>query len=472
MVSVTIAWISKGWITSFAVCVYFSNISIIQYTGGTKLSFNKINVNSDGNISGGLISMSELHPSQIHDYLHWYKKTNNASWLCFITAITLFFLAIDSRQKPVKLWLLTGATSALIGGRKMRESAQELNKRLGLISEASTLNFKSWIYQQTMPQSKLAVTIPAFDENWQPKNLITDPVNYIQKRQKHTAIVGGTGDGKSTFTQYLSSKIGGRVRIYDSDAKPDDWNWIDQQDVIGRKGNFAAINAAMAEDLRILEILVELRGTGGNSAIAGQERFTIAEEFPILADECDNAPVWIKRFAKRGRRYGQFICALAQNDTAENFALEGDKNTLYSCFVLVRLGAFAADYARTKLKDEKLAQWLKAGGKKRFLLDDQPCELDLSNWGAAPTTQNAIATTESKNHAETLQTLNEYEQFILNWGREHPGEILKARILTQSTRQFKGMNPDDIRIIFASMADRGIGAVVGEADQLGWQYSP
>lgn len=220
--------------------------------------------------------MSELHPSQIHDYLHWYKKTNNASWLCFITAITLFFLAIDSRQKPVKLWLLTGATSALIGGRKMRESAQELNKRLGLISEASTLNFKSWIYQQTMPQSKLAVTIPAFDENWQPKNLITDPVNYIQKRQKHTAIVGGTGDGKSTFTQYLSSKIGGRVRIYDSDAKPDDWNWIDQQDVIGRKGNFAAINAAMAEDLRILEILVELRGTGGNSAIAGQERFTIA----------------------------------------------------------------------------------------------------------------------------------------------------------------------------------------------------
>ncbi|MHC5732331.1 MAG: hypothetical protein ACYTXY_51395, partial [Nostoc sp.] len=72
---------------------------------------------------------------------------------------------------------------------------------------------------------------------------------------------------------------------------------------------------------------------------------------------------------------------MAQNDTAENFGLQGDKDTLYSCFVLVRLGQFGCDHARTKRKDPQLEQWLKAGGKKRFMVDDSPCEFDLSSWG-------------------------------------------------------------------------------------------
>jgi hypothetical protein len=139
--------------------------------------------------------------------------------------------------------------------------------------------------------------------------------------------------------------------------------------VIGRKGNFKAIDTAMGKDLEILEDLVQLRGEGGDNAISGRERFLIAEEFPVLVDECGNASGWLKRHAKRGRRYKQFILAIAQNDTAENFGLQGDKDTLYSCFVLIRLGQFGRDHARTKLKDPQLEQWLKAGDKRRFLIE-------------------------------------------------------------------------------------------------------
>ncbi|WP_157816690.1 hypothetical protein [Nostoc flagelliforme] len=197
----------------------------------------------------------------------------------------------------------------------------------------------------------------------------------------------------------------------------------------------------------------------------------IAEEFPILVDECDHATTWIKRHAKRGRRYKQFICALAQNDTAENFGLQGDKDTLYSCFCLVRLGQFGRDYARTKLKDPQLEQWLKAGGKRRFMVDDCPCELDLSNWGTTTIAQPETSGGGNEEVQEQAKPMNEFEQFILDWGQQHPGEVLKARILLQASRLFEGMQSDEVRIIFASMADKGLGEVEGNGDRLGWRWS-
>ena len=136
----------------------------------------------------------------------------------------------------------------------------------------------------------------------------------------------------------------------------------------------------------------------------------------------------------------------------------------------MRFGQFARDHARTKLKDERLEQWLKAGGKKRFMLDDCPCELDLSNWGGAIAYKNDTSRQDEGDKEPQLE-LNEYEQFIVDWGKQHPGEVLKARVLKQGSRLFEGDDPENVRIIFASLADRGLGEVVGEGDRLGWRWS-
>ncbi|MEH1786738.1 MAG: hypothetical protein V7L23_14445 [Nostoc sp.] len=417
-----------------------------------------------------------LHPSQLHQHLQMYAYAKWSSWGSLLLTVGLLSLGA-SLPRQSKTWVLAASVGTLEVGRRHRQTAKLLRESLGDIDRASRLNFQALARTQTQTSAQLALTVGSIDVNWKPDNLITDPVEYIQKKQKHVALVGGTGDGKSTFTQYLSSKIGGRVVVYDSDAKPDDWSWLAQKDVIGRKGNFKAIDTAMGKDLETLEDLVQLRGEGGDNAIAGRERFLIAEEFPILVDECDNSTHWIKRHAKRGRRYKQFICALAQNDTAENFGLQGDKDTLYSCFVLVRLGQFGRDYARTKLKDPQLEQWLKAGGKRRFMVDDCPCELDLSNWGATamPAAGCAYAQPEisggGKDEVQSSQELNEYEQIIIAWGQEHPGEILKARLLQQVSQPFKKDDPENIRIIFQSLADKGLGEVVDSGDRLGWRWS-
>lgn len=413
---------------------------------------------------------SNLHPSQLHQHLQMYTCAKWSSWGSLIVSLSLFSLGA-SQKSGIKPWILAASVATLEVGRKHRQTAKLLQESLVDIDRASRLNFQALVRTQTQTTAQLAVTVGAIDVNWKPDNLITDPVEYIQKKQKHVALVGGTGDGKSTFTQYLSSKIGGRVVVYDSDAKPDDWAWLDQADVVGRKGNFKAIDTAMGNDLKILEELVELRGEGGDNAIAGRERFLIAEEFPVLVDECDHAANWIKRHAKRGRRYKQFVCALAQNDTAENFGLEGDKGTLYSCFVLVRLGQFGCDYARTKLKDSQLEQWLKAGGKKRFMVDDCPCEIDLSNWGIGATASVPVSGDGDEGQQSQSLAMNEYEQFILTWGQQHPGEVLKAGILSRTSRLFDNMQPDEIRIFFASMADRGLGEIEGSGAKLGWRWS-
>ena len=416
-----------------------------------------------------------LHPSQLHHYLQMSQRAKLGSWGCLVASILLLSIGVSLRGQALqyKPWVLSASVASLAIGSGQRKTVKQLATVLGDIELVSRLNFQFWVREKTKATAPLIVNVPALGGDWQPDNLITDPVEYVNRVQKHVALVGGTGDGKSTQAQYFSTRIGGKVIVYDVDSGKGDWAWVEPGSLIG-DGGLPEVNQAMGEALEHLEKMRVYRKEVSKDVPLEFARFYIAEEFPVLAD-CDNAPDWIKQHAKVGRKRKQFIMVLAQNDTAANFALEGDADILDTCFVRIRLGKKALDYARAALKNPQLEQWLKAGGKKRFMIDDLPCELDLSIWNPGTQATNPLtpptATIGGIEVEPLLPALNEYEQYITTWGQLHSGEVLKARTLQQSARLFEGMAPEDIRILFAAMADRGMGSVVGVGDRLGWMWA-
>jgi hypothetical protein len=186
---------------------------------------------------------------------------------------------------------------------------------------------------------------------------------------KHGLLIGGTGDGKTTTAMYLAYSVGGQIKVYDADAAADEWLGLA---VIGRRADFAAIDAAMKADIDELQERTILRGEKGSHACDGMDTVTIAEEFPLLVGEVESASEWLIKHGKRGRRVKKFILAIAQNDTVANFGIQGDSGVM-DCFRVIRLGKKAHAYAR-KLKNPALEEWLR-GDRSRILVDDIPVQL-------------------------------------------------------------------------------------------------
>lgn len=197
--------------------------------------------------------------------------------------------------------------------------------------------------------------------------ICTDILDVIEG--KHVLLIGGSGDGKTTTAMYIAYSVGGTIKVYDADAAADEWLGLN---VVGRCANFSAIEQAMQSDLTDLQERTILRGEKGSHACDGMDCVTIAEEFPLLVGEVDIAAEWLIKHGKRGRRVKKFILANAQNDTAANFGIEGDKGVIDS-FRMVRLGKKAQAHAR-KLKNEALLEWLKSD-RSRILVDDIPVQL-------------------------------------------------------------------------------------------------
>lgn len=209
------------------------------------------------------------------------------------------------------------------------------------------------------------------EESPLPSASVDEPVTNIREATKgrHLIILGDTGTGKTTTAQYVAVEnaiVGGvKVKVYDCEGM---FKLLPGWQLIGAGEDFAAINASMEEDLQALSTFFQ----SSQPEAKEPTDIYIGEEFPDIADQCDNAPSWVDRHSRRGRKAGKFLILLSQYDQIAAFGLEG-KSSLIKNFRIIRLGQFALEHAK-RLKNPALIRWL-AESRSHCLINDAPLKL-------------------------------------------------------------------------------------------------
>jgi hypothetical protein len=255
------------------------------------------------------------------------------------------------------LFSLYGVTAALKLGIAICQATENAVKKLLKVYDA--LPYAGVPMSQVIEASAVPVE--------EPLEIITDIIAAIEGKQ--VMVIGEMGTGKSTLAQYLAYTVGGRVRVYECEGTPTDWQGLE---VIGKGEDWGAIERGMAEDLEDLSNQLKTRTERGETALDGTERVIIAEEYPELASKVPSSGEWLERHARRGRKARRFTVLLSQYDRVAAWGLEG-KSDLADAFFRIRLGKKAQAHAKS-LKNQALIDWLKQD-QSHCLLDDMPCKL-------------------------------------------------------------------------------------------------
>lgn len=310
--------------------------------------------------------------SFIQDLIKFRNNSRLVLTTCSLTCLASLSIATLTPKGINKLSItFIGLMNAVVGVAVSRLE-DDLTLRLGDLQLTSRATSKE-LLAEYLKDSKFSVTVPT--QSITEQDVITDIVGYWKQQEKHLAVVGGTGDGKSYTIKLFVSALQNEYSIvaYDVDFAKDDY-----PDYVNVKYHYEEIEVSFTKDMEELEKRIGERREQGKN-YNPEKKLTIGEEMPALADECESLGLWMRKLSKRGRKAGLFIAAIAQNDTAENFALKGDASILKSNFCLLYLGKKAKERAK-QLKNNALVEWLDGTSKGRGLIDDKPVIIQASGF--------------------------------------------------------------------------------------------
>lgn len=344
------------------------------------------------------------------------ESRNEAAFSATLAGLAASALLVLTPVLPNGISRLVGTSSGLAASaifarssarhQKLKQQAEDA----GLVGEKQTLAWLNNAFRQ-LPNLSFAQT----QSQPTPLELLPSLVDYWLKQDKHLLIVAPTGAGKSTVVRAIAAQVSGwAIKVYDVDYTVDDYKWLDKSAIVYDR---ASINESMANDLNVLEQRLEERRKQGDKWHT-QPKLTIAEEMPALAKSCEAAPDWISEHARRGRKPKCYIAAIAQNDTVKNLALEGDSE-LKDCFVRVYLGKAAVKRAE-QLKNTALVDWLKGASHGRMLVDDMPCEWNISNNTQTVTQQPQHSNSEYNYSSEAAEATGVLEVDWVEMASEAP----------------------------------------------------
>lgn len=331
--------------------------------------------------------MTQLHPSQIDHYHRTHLLASATSWGLLFAIIGLLSAGTLTRPPALRSLLFGLAWGVGVATGQVRKIAIETERVGDDLQDISLTAFQQWAYESMRPGAD-PVSIDAEIVSTSDDTLdvpVLDPSE--ASKAHHTIISGPTGAGKSELVKWLVGRYfqGSRVRVYDCDAAPHDWQGLE---VIGRRGDFIGISGAMVEDLQLLDKRCALLGRGQD---VGGEEVRICEELPTVAAELTEmiepddedrksrprrkvsvAANWLKRIARRGRKYRIKLILITQETSVTAMGIEGE-GSIRQAFTIFYLGNAALEQAeKLRGKDKPLAV---------ALLDylrrcDRPCLVD------------------------------------------------------------------------------------------------
>jgi hypothetical protein len=309
-------------------------------------------------------------------------------------------------------------------------------------------------------------------------------------RHAHTAIIGATGDGKTTLATWLASQLQGDRLVADIHYAKGDWQGLT---VMGAGRNFDEIAHMMQASLEEMDRRYQARLQGqrdfNNITLIIEEIGSIAED-PTSADICKE---FLPKTLREARKIGIKLILLGHGLEVESLGVKG-KGSIRNCLNTIRLGDFAIAHAKS-LKDD-----LVIDAVERM---DRPCMVDrlpalipdlssftlppsdrvvpgfLSGHGGdygdrksdhqSPATAPTIldVTVEDSAPADCLEAaskLSEPLQKLVEYCHKRSGWT-KASQVKSGIRLFRDSPTDEIRNYFAYLVSRGIGQLSDDGSE-------
>jgi hypothetical protein len=311
-------------------------------------------------------------------------------------------------------------------------------------------------------------------------------------RHAHTAIIGATGDGKTTLATWLASQLQGDRLVADIHYAKGDWQGLT---VMGAGRNFDEIAHMMQASLEEMDRRYQARLQGqrdfNNITLIIEEIGSIAED-PASADICKE---FLPKTLREARKIGIKLILLGHGLEVESLGVKG-KGSIRNCLNTIRLGDFAIAYAKS-LKDD-----LVIDAVERM---DRPCMVDrlpalipdlssftlppsdrivpgfLSGHGGdygdrkpdhqspatAPTIIDAVVDSpRSINCLEASEQLSPPLQKLVQYAHKKQGWITanQAKTSIRLFRDDRTTTTGEIRNYFEWLAYRGIGQVNDDGD--------
>ena len=430
-----------------------------------------------------------IEPTELLNKLNDRQRSKVITWtlIPLITLIIGFtYYLKDYRLKSVTF----GSTLVLIViGQTQNKLYRRLSEELSDVSEVARIKGKERVATVMSPSAPAIINIGEV-KDWEPKLFDWALFNTKPERFPQIGLVADSGGGKSTTGLWLTTWLDGKHYAILPHKKPDDYPGIPS--FCGGR------NYGKAEDPSY-DLREILENKYPNISVVSfvkslhsemDRRYKLyeqgVEDYPAVNIHWDEYNAFIRKVNDKSivsliedliaeaRKVKIRIIVMVQSALVEDMGLNG---SLKKSIKFIQLADFATDRADKEDKSGKLKRWMEGlierGDNFPVMVDNKPGIVPHKKyWVNSVAAGGDVKVNASPNLPQSkLDTgLNEYEQAILQFGQTKPNIIIKARDLINNSRLFKGMAPDEVRIIFQSVADKGIGQTEGEGNKLGWVY--